>query len=105
MWHKSEPMDIGKMSYPAVEEHDVDWEEMYTIGNPKGKGKGHAKGKGKNTTKGASKGQNGKQGNQEETKYFPYKSHNCGGKGHKAAQCPKERTKGRGKTCGQRRGR
>lgn len=67
MRQNTDIIDAFELSYPADAEHDGEWEEVFTIGNLKGKGKGNATGKGKNTTKQSNRGHNGKQANQKDT--------------------------------------
>lgn len=87
MRHKSGSIDVDDVSHPADEEHHNEWEEVFAAGNLKGKGKGKYRGKGKGSAQGTSKGQTGRQ---DVSECFPYKCHNCGDKGHKAAHSPKE---------------
>lgn len=94
MRHKSDPMEVGEIAHQGKGDHDTEWDELQAIACGKGKGKNKGKGKGKDA-KGAGKNSSRSKSGDEDPDYFPYKRHNCGEKGHKAAQCGKDKCKGR----------
>lgn len=96
MRHEADPVDTNKNSYPIEEEHDGEWEQVYTIGDFKGEGnKGKSDGKGKDGGKraclGAGKCHPGKPWGQGDADYFPFKDHYCGNKATRPRSAPRTR--------------